>query len=221
MKLKLEQLAPLTAHEIIVDRGFMPDSWIKQMAYTEKLIYPFIDESVKEVSGTELTGKRKVLSYGLGPYGYDLTLSKKSFKIYNGRFDIAIDPKRFNPGLLADAELRTEPNGESWFEVPGNSYALGVTAERLIMPNDVSGLIIGKSTYARSGLIVNCTTIEAGWRGYPTLEFSNSAPSKLRVYASEGIAQIHFIKSDKCETPYAEKGGIYQDQQHEVTTPRI
>ena len=162
---------------------------------------------------------RKVISYGSSSYGYDLTLSQAGLKIFRHISGMIVNPKDFNPGHLVDADILANEYGR-YSVIPGNSYALGVTRERFTMPRNLTGICLGKSTYARTGLIVNTTPLEAGWEGHLTLELSNSSPADLMVYLDEGIAQVLFLEGHPCRVSYADRGGKYQGQGQEVTLAR-
>jgi dCTP deaminase len=131
-----------------------------------------------------------------------------------------VDPKNFNPANLEPAELHKDETGE-FFILPAHSYGLGVAMERLAVPNDVTVVCIGKSTYARIGIIANLTPAEAGWKGHLTLEFSNSSSADCRIYAGEGIVQLLFLGGEACEISYEDRKGKYQDQTEQVTLARL
>ena len=161
-----------------------------------------------------------VISYGLSSYGYDIRLSPQDFRIFRHVPGTVIDPKNFNPHNLEPTELKTDGNG-SYFILPAHSYGLGVALERLQMPDNITTICIGKSTYARCGIIANLTPAEAGWRGYLTLEFSNSSSADCRIYANEGVVQLLFLEGEPCEVSYETRQGKYQDQPEAVTIARI
>jgi dCTP deaminase len=163
---------------------------------------------------------RNVLSFGCGSYGYDLTLSPHDFQIFRHIPGTVINPKRFKPNNLEPAQLHSDADGQ-YFILPGHGYALGVPRERIEVPPNVTVICLGKSTYARCGIIANITPFEAGWKGYPTLEFSNSSAADCRVYANEGIVQCLFFEGDPCETTYDDRAGKYQDQPAKVTLATI
>lgn len=181
----------------------------------EGMIQPFQSELVRQD-----TDGRRLLSFGLSSYGYDLTLSPAEFLIFRHRPGRVIDPKDFQGSSLEPAPLEQDERG-SFFIIPGHSYGLGVARERLEMPADVTGICLGKSTYARVGLIANMTPVEAGWKGNLTLEFSNASPADVRVYAGEGICQVLFFQGEPCETCYASRAGKYQDQLEAVTLAKV
>ena len=179
------------------------DIWIKRMATDHGMIEPFVDEQVSE----------GVVSYGVSSYGYDIRVADE-FKIFTNINTTVIDPKSFDPrsfqDLTADCGI-----------VPPNSFALARTGEYFRIPRDVLTVCLGKSTYARCGIIVNVTPFEPEWEGTATLEISNTTPLPARIYANEGIAQVLFFQSDEaCGRSYADKKGKYQSQQ-EVTLPKI
>ena len=162
------------------------------------------------------------ISYGVSSYGYDIRVGTR-FKIFTPtprHGDIAVvDPKRFSDDMMV--EVDTKVTGSDYVIIPPNSFALCETVEYIEVPRDVLVLCVGKSTYARCGLIVNVTPLEPEWRGKVTLEISNTTPLPARVYANEGIAQLVFLKADMvCEKSYADKAGKYQDQEG-LTLPKV
>ena len=162
---------------------------------------------------------RKVISYGLSSYGYDLTLGDE-FKIFRHIPGTVVNPKDFNPENVIDAPLHEDKWGR-FFILPAHSYGLGVSVERLCIPKNITALFIGKSTYARSGIIVNLTPGESGWKGHLTIEISNSSSADCRIYAGEGICQALFFEGLPCETSYGDRQGKYQDQPAAVILPRV
>jgi dCTP deaminase len=189
------------------------DKWIETQAWLG-MISPFAPQLIRESDGT------KLISYGLGSYGYDIRLSPNDFRIFRHIPGTVIDPKRFNPDNLEPVQLQRDEMGE-FFLLPGHSYGLGVAVERLEIPSNITVLCIGKSTYARAGIIANLTPAEAGWRGHLTLEFSNSSPADARIYANEGCVQLIFFEGERCEVSYEDRKGKYQDQKEQVTIARI
>jgi dCTP deaminase len=179
------------------------DSWIKRMAAEQKLIEPFVENQVR--SG--------VISYGLSSYGYDIRVADE-FKVFTNINTTVIDPKLFDPRAFIDLKADV-------CIVPPNSFALARTVEYFRIPRDVLTVCLGKSTYARCGIIVNVTPFEPEWEGTATLEISNTTPLPAKIYANEGIAQVIFFQSDEpCEISYADKKGKYQAQ-NAVTLPKI
>lgn len=173
------------------------------MALEHGMIEPFEDRQVRQ----------GVVSYGLSSYGYDIRVADE-FKVFTNLFSTVVDPKKFDPKSFVDMK------GDTCI-VPPNSFALARTIEYFRIPRDVLTVCLGKSTYARCGIIVNVTPLEPEWEGHVTLEFSNTTPLPARIYANEGVAQVIFIESDEvCETSYRDRGGKYQGQQG-VTLPRI
>ena len=167
------------------------------------MIDPFVESQVRQ----------DVVSYGLSSYGYDIRVADE-FKIFTNINNTVIDPKAFDPRSFIDVQAEV-------CIVPPNSFALARTIEYFRIPRDVLTLCLGKSTYARCGIIVNVTPFEPEWEGTATLEISNTTPLPAKIYANEGIAQVLFFQSDEpCETSYADKKGKYQAQR-EVTLPRI
>ncbi|MEO0406106.1 MAG: dCTP deaminase [Cyanobacteria bacterium P01_A01_bin.135] len=203
------------------------DAWITQMARSG-MIEPFEPALVRRLSlqvnglnGNGLNGSdRPVISYGLSSYGYDIRLSPAEFRIFRHIPGTVVDPKCFNPDNLIPTELHRDEQGE-FFILPAHSYGLGVALEHLSVPDNISVICIGKSTYARCGIIANLTPAEAAWRGHLTLEFSNSSSADCRIYAGEGIVQLLFFEGEPCEVSYEKRRGKYQDQPQAVTIARI
>ncbi len=173
------------------------------MALEHGMIEPFEDRQVRQ----------GVVSYGLSSYGYDIRVADE-YKVFTNLFNTVVDPKNFDPKSFVDIK------GDMCI-VPPNSFALARTIEYFRIPRDVLTVCLGKSTYARCGIIVNVTPLEPEWEGHVTLEFSNTTPLPARVYANEGVAQVIFLESDEvCETSYRDKQGKYQAQRG-VTLPKI
>jgi dCTP deaminase len=182
------------------------------MCREQQLITPFEDKLIREIDG------RRIISAGLSSYGYDLRLAPDGFCVFSPIASVEIDPKRFDESSLINAPLKTSEDGSQYWLMPPHTYALGVTVETFNMPRNVIGICLGKSTMARSGVIVNATPLEPRWRGRLVLEFSNSADLPVRIYANEGVAQVIFFESDEeCATSYADRQGKYQDQEGLVT----
>jgi dCTP deaminase len=161
-----------------------------------------------------------VISFGVSSYGYDLRLSPDDFRVFRHIPGTIVDPKKFNPDNLVSVPLQQD--GEDvYFILPANTYALGVALERVTMPANVTAICVGKSTYARCGVIANVTPIEAGWSGYITIEVSNSSNADVRIYANEGIVQLLFFEGEPCGTSYDDRAGKYQNQKAEVTLARV
>ena len=180
-----------------------PDSWIRRMALEHGMIEPFVDDQVRD----------GVVSFGLSSYGYDIRVADE-FKVFTNINNTVIDPKHFDPRSFVDIQADV-------CIVPPNSFALARTIEYFRIPRDVLTVCLGKSTYARCGIIVNVTPFEPEWEGFVTLEISNTTPLPARIYANEGIAQVLFFQSDEpCERSYADKKGKYL-RQRGVTLPRI
>jgi len=195
------------------------DNWITQMAQ-KGMITPFEPMLIREID-TNANGQiRRVISYGLSSYGYDIRLSASEFRVFRHIPGTVVDPKKFNPANLEPTPLHTDADG-SYFILPAHSYGLGVALERLEVPSNVTVICIGKSTYARTGLIANLTPAEAGWRGHLTLEFSNSSSADCRIYANEGIVQLLFLEGEPCAVSYDTRRGKYQDQAEVVTLARV
>lgn len=182
--------------------GVKNDAWIRKAAQAG-MIEPFIDGQVRD----------GVISYGLSSYGYDIRVSDH-FKIFTNVHSAIVDPKNFDPRSFVDF------TGDVCV-IPPNSFVLAQTVEYFRIPRDVITVCLGKSTYARCGLIVNVTPFEPEWEGFVTLEISNTTPLPARVYANEGIAQVLFFHADEiCEVSYADRKGKYQNQQ-KIELPRI
>ena len=183
------------------------DKWIRRMAAAQRMIEPFEPGQVKEVNG------KRIVSYGTSSYGYDIRCSNE-FKVFTNINATIVDPKVFDEKSFVD--IRADE-----CIIPPNSFALARTIEYFRIPRSVLTICLGKSTYARCGIIVNVTPLEPEWEGHVTLEFSNTTPLPARIYANEGVAQVIFIESDEvCETSYRDRGGKYQGQKG-VTLPRI
>ena len=187
------------------------------------MIEPFVPGLVRHVEVGNCIGvpqRIPALSYGCSSYGYDLRLSPKEFLIFRHVPGTVMNPKRFNPANLEPAPLRSDEDGD-FFILPGHSYGLGVAVECLRIPDNITCLFIGKSTYARLGQIANLTPGEAGWQGHLTLEFSNSSGADCRIYANEGIVQALFFEGEPCDVTYHDRSGKYQGQGHQVVTARV
>ena len=179
------------------------DRWIRRMAQEHKMIEPFVDDQVRA----------GVVSYGLSSYGYDIRVADE-FKIFTNINNTVIDPKSFDPRSFVDVRADV-------CIVPPNSFALARTIEYFRIPRDILTICLGKSTYARCGIIVNVTPFEPEWEGFVTLEISNTTPLPAKIYANEGIAQVLFLQGDEpCERSYADKKGKYLKQTG-VTLPKI
>ncbi|HNS37717.1 MAG TPA: dCTP deaminase [Anaerolineaceae bacterium] len=183
--------------------GLKPDHWIRKMALEHKMVEPYVDTQVRE----------GVISYGLSSYGYDIRVADE-FKIFTNVFSAVVDPKNFDPRSMIDFK------GDVCV-IPPNSFALARTIEYFRIPRGVLTICLGKSTYARCGIIVNVTPFEPEWEGFVTLEISNTTPLPARIYANEGIAQVLFFEGDEvCQTSYADKKGKYQ-RQSSIALPKI
>ncbi|AFJ43937.1 dCTP deaminase [Francisella orientalis] len=182
------------------------DKWIKKMSQEHNMIEPF------EAGQIKVSNNQKIVSYGTSSYGYDVRCADE-FKIFTNINSSIVDPKNFNDKNFVDFK------GDVCI-IPPNSFALARTVEKFKIPRDILVVCLGKSTYARCGIIVNVTPLEPEWKGYVTLEFSNTTPLPAKIYANEGVAQMLFFQSDEeCETSYADKGGKYQGQVG-VTLPK-
>jgi dCTP deaminase len=187
--------------------GIKSDKWIRRMAREHGMIEPFEPNQVKR------NGNGAAVSYGTSSYGYDVRCSSE-FKIFTNINSTIVDPKKFDPNSFVDFK------GDVCI-IPPNSFALARTVEYFRIPRNVLTICLGKSTYARCGIIVNVTPLEPEWEGHVTLEFSNTTPLPAKIYANEGVAQVLFIEGDEiCETSYKDRGGKYQGQTG-VTLPKI
>ncbi len=183
--------------------GLKPDHWIRNMALNKGMIEPFAPSQMRD----------GVISYGVSSYGYDVRVADE-FKIFTNVFSAMVDPKHFDTQSMVDYK------GEICV-IPPNSFALARTVEYFRIPRDVLVMCLGKSTYARCGIVVNVTPLEPEWEGYVTLEISNTTPLPAKIYANEGLAQMLFFSADEiCETSYADKKGKYQKQQS-IVLPKI
>jgi dCTP deaminase len=183
------------------------DKWIRRMAAGHGMIEPFEAGQVREAGG------HKIVSYGTSSYGYDVRCSDE-FKVFTNVYSTVVDPKNFDDKSFVDLK------GPVCI-IPPNSFALARTVERFRVPRNVLVICLGKSSYARCGIVVNVTPLEPEWEGYVTLEFSNTTPLPAKIYANEGVAQMLFFESDEvCETSYRDRGGKYQDQKG-VTLPKV
>lgn len=182
------------------------DKWITKMAYEKHMIEPFVEVQKRT------QGKEPLISYGLSSYGYDVRCADE-FKVFTNVHSTTVDPKNFNSKGFIDMQ------GEACI-IPPNSFALARTIEYLRIPSDILVICLGKSTYARCGIVVNVTPLEPEWEGYITLEFSNTTNLPATIYANEGIAQLVFFQSDEqCSITYKQRKGKYQKQSG-VTLPK-
>jgi dCTP deaminase len=182
------------------------DNWIRRMSASSGMIEPFEPGQVREVNGT------RIVSYGTSSYGYDVRCARE-FKIFTNINSTIVDPKNFDPQSFVDVVSDV-------CIIPPNSFALARTVEYFRIPRNVLVVCLGKSTYARCGIIVNVTPLEPEWEGHVTLEFSNTTPLPAKIYANEGVAQMLFFESDEvCSTSYRDRGGKYQGQKG-VTLPK-
>jgi len=196
------------------------DKWIIEQAL-KGMISPFEEKSVRKAVWDQ--GKEvPTISWGLSSYGYDIRLSPHDFRIFRHIPGTVVDPKNFNPKNLEQAELHTDQDGSSYFIIPANSYGLGASLESIKMPPNVTAICLGKSTYARVGVIANITPLEAAWVGESiTLEFSNASSADVKIYACEGVVQLLFFEGQPCQTTYADRGGKYQNQPNKVVFSKV
>jgi dCTP deaminase len=186
--------------------SLQPDHWIRKMALEEGMIEPFVGRLIKESKG------ERVVSFGLSSYGYDLRVAEE-FQIFTDLHHTLIDPKAFSSDIFV-------PVQGPFCIIPPNSFALARSIEYFKIPRNVLTLCIGKSTYARCGIIVNVTPFEPEWEGYVTLEISNTTPLPAKIYAGEGLAQVlFFVAEHVCETSYRDRGGKYMYQKSKITAP--
>jgi dCTP deaminase len=179
------------------------DRWITRMAREHQMIEPFVDDQVRQ----------GVISYGVSSYGYDVRVGD-DFKVFTNVYNTVVDPKNFDSKSFVDIKADV-------CIIPPNSFALASTIEYFRIPRDILTVCLGKSTYARCGIIVNVTPFEPEWEGFVTLEISNTTPLPARIYANEGLCQIIFFESDEiCETSYADRKGKYQAQKG-IVLPKL
>ncbi|MFZ0565198.1 MAG: dCTP deaminase [Chlamydiales bacterium] len=184
------------------------DKWIQQMAIGKKMIEPFVEKQIRYSEEGE-----KCVSYGLSSYGYDIRVSEE-FKVFTNVYNSTVDPKKFTEDAFVDIHGKT-------CLIPPNSFALARSVEYFRIPRNILTLCLGKSTYARCGIIVNVTPFEPEWEGHVTIEISNTTPLPAKIYANEGIAQVIFFEAaHECAISYAERGGKYQ-QQIGITVPIV
>lgn len=176
------------------------DTWIKKTAKSHRMIEPFVDHLIRfDQDGN------KVVSYGLSSFGYDLRVADE-FKVFTDVYNCLVDPKCFKDDAFVNIKAKE-------CIIPPNSFALARSIEYFRIPRSVLCLCIGKSTYARCGIIVNVTPFEPEWEGYVTIEISNTTPLPAKIYANEGIAQVVFLEGEDCSVSYADRGGKYMFQQ--------
>ena len=182
------------------------DRWIREMAERHRMIEPYSPTQVRK------TDQEKIISYGVSSYGYDVRCAD-NFRVFTNINSVIVDPKNFTEASFVSVK-------DNVCIIPPNSFALGHTVEYFRIPRNILTICLGKSTYARCGIIVNVTPLEPEWEGHVTLEFSNTTPLPAKIYANEGIAQILFLQSDElCEVSYKDRGGKYQGQRG-VTLPK-
>lgn len=192
-----------TLEQFPLSGGILPDSWIREQSLKHGMIEPFVEKQVRE----------NVISYGVSSYGYDARVAPE-FKIFTNVNNAIVDPKNFTETSFVEKETDI-------CVIPPNSFALARTVEYFRIPRDVLVICLGKSTYARCGIIVNVTPLEPEWEGHVTLEFSNTTPLPAKIYANEGVCQFLFLKGiGNCEVSYADRQGKYMGQQG-VTLPKL
>lgn len=184
--------------------GLKPDHWIRKMALEHGMIEPFVEEQKRQ----------GVISYGVSSYGYDMRVANE-FRVFTNVYNTVVDPKNFEPESFVEVET------DDFCIIPPNSFALARSVEYFRIPRGVLCITVGKSTYARAGIVTNITPFEPEWEGFVTLEISNTTPLPAKIYANEGIAQVLFLEADEvCEVSYGDKKGKYQGQRG-VTPPRL
>jgi len=182
----------------------LPDNAIRALAEKKDMIDPFVDGQVRE----------KVISYGLSSFGYDMRIAGE-FRVFTPNiYNSVVDPKKIDERAMVEYDV------DDHILIPPNSYVLGRSVEYFRMPETLLAIVLGKSTYARSGIIVNVTPLEPGWEGHVTIEIGNATPLPAKVYADEGIAQVVFLEGDAPDRSYADKQGKYQHQRG-ITLPRM
>ena len=194
--------------------SILSDHEIKDLALEEGMIQPFQDHLISEEDG------RRLLSYGLSSYGYDIRLSPKQCLVFGGVQRGDCDPKDFDTSILKHTALLEDEKGK-YFLIQPYGYCLGVAEEYISLPKDVTVVAVGKSTYARSGIMANITPAEALWRGHLTLEISNCTGLFNRIYANEGICQLLFFRGNPCDVTYSDRKGKYNDQPKEVVFSQV
>jgi len=183
--------------------GLKPDHWIRKTAVEQQMIEPFVENQVRD----------GVISYGVSSYGYDIRVADE-FMIFTNVYSAVVDPKNFDPKSMVEFQ------GDVCI-IPPNSFALARSVEYFRIPRGVLTICLGKSTYARCGIIVNVTPFEPEWEGFVTLEISNTTQLPAKIYANEGLAQVLFFEADEvCETSYADKKGKYQKQKS-IVLPKL
>ncbi len=179
--------------------ALLPDKWIRKLVQEHRMIEPFEENQVKEIDG------RKIVSYGLSSYGYDLRVADE-FKVFTNVHNCVVDPKEFQANSFVDVQ-------HHYCIIPPNSFALARSIEYFRIPRNILTFCLGKSTYARCGIIVNVTPFEPEWEGYVTLEISNTTPLPAKIYANEGLAQVVFFEGkETCDISYADRKGKYMKQ---------
>jgi dCTP deaminase len=209
------ELVPLTPEEKrtwMMDKGQMIEPFEpNQVKFRDRPTVPLLDMPLSAVTGSTVD---KIVSYGLSSYGYDVRCADE-FKVFTNTFSCLVDPKNFDERSFVSVKA-------DHCIIPPNSFALARTVERFKIPRDVLTVCLGKSTYARCGIIVNVTPFEPEWEGYVTLEFSNTTPLPAKIYANEGVAQVLFFQSDEvCDVSYKDRGGKYMNQGDQPVCPKV
>lgn len=192
--------------------SILSDNQIHDLCFrAEPMISPFTGRQVKEIDG------KRAISWGLSSYGYDLRCGLK-FKIFSNINSTCVDPKNFDPRAFVDVEVS---NVGDCVIIPPNSFVLAHSLEHIAMPRNVTAVVLGKSTYARVGVSCLATPLEAGWAGFVTLEFANTTPLPVKLYAGEGCCQVLFFEGRQCKVSYADRAGKYMNQGAEVVLPLV
>lgn len=175
------------------------------------MIVPFIETLIRPQDS-------RLISYGLSSAGYDIRLADHDIRRFKGETDVKciVDPKRPSFSHLETPQIFADGGGSKFFYLPPHSYALGVSVEKFDIPDDVTAIALGKSTYARSGILVNITPLESGWVGYLTIEIANSSPNTVKIYLNEGIVQLMFFQHERPDLGYPDRSGKYQNQANQV-----
>lgn len=206
--------------------GLLNDQEIEELCYVtegQPMIWPYSPIQVKHSMQCDDKGNplHKAISYGQSSFGYDIRLSDKEFYTFKHVPGRIVDPKNFSDDFLELQKFQYDSSLGKYFIIPGNSYALGLTVERFVMPQDVMAICMTKSTYARSGIFANITPLEPGWSGYLTIEIANCSPSDVKVYANEGIGQLLFYRGNKPDVTYDMRQGKYNKQGQQVVMAKV
>lgn len=218
--------APPREDELLLSRskGLQNDRQIHVLVNEQepRAIEPFVPMLRDGIGPNYPFVSRKQISYGLSSFGYDIRLSGDDFYIFKHLPGKIVDPKEFDKAFLEEQLMEIDNHtGETYFIIPANSYALGVSYEKFCIPEDTLAICMTKSTYARAGIFVNTTPLEPGWAGYLTIEIANCSSSDVKVYANEGIGQLLFFKGDKPSVTYSSRKGKYMNQENKVVVSKV